>query len=405
MDNDIMTASDTISSSHLLSLPGEIRELIYYQVLCSADNTHHQDDGYKRYKYDLALLRVNRQIYYEARKIFRQNNVFVSVETPWPEAQHHVAIEGYVPILITNERAERFTNCHLAVKIDAPQFQQYPRHPRKFIILLEDLHTFCEMWFYSDLTHPRLNSNLRLTLHLKDPYALEFEHKLIPKALQKKLLEPFGLIKDLYDVKVEGEHYDSLVKSMKDAMTEPYMSVEECLEKATKLKDEGNEALRQTKYREAIHLYEQSFLAIHIVCEGRRRSIWADAFFQKEIRSGTFKDQHAQLVRLFLRVRLVANIIQAYLKLNEYEEAEFWGMRSINLFRGTREIEEDEEDEAVLAFPAATEMGKVYYRTGVASKALGNKERARSLMKVAIKYLPSDQVVQRDLASLAPRLG
>ena len=400
-----MTVSDAASPSPFLSLPGEIRELIYYEVLCSAENTHHQDDGYKHYKYDLNLLRVNRQIHYEARKVFRQNNIFVSVETPWPEAQHHVAIEGHVPILITGEVAQRFKNCHLTVKIDAPEFYQYSRHPRKFIILLEDLRTFCEMWFYSDLTHPRLNSNLRLTLHLQDPYALDFEQKPIPKALQKKLLSPFGLVKDLHSVNVGGEHYESVVKSMKDAMAEPYESAEECLERATSLKDEGNEALRQMKYKEAIHLYERAFLAIHIVCQGRRRSIWADAFFQKEIRSGQFKDQHAQLTRIFLRVRLVANVIQAYLKLGDFKEAEFWGLRSIKLFRGTRDLGEGEEDDAVLAFPAATEMGKIYYRTGVAAKALGDKEQARSLMRVAVKYLPNDPIVQKDLASLAPRLG
>ena len=402
-----MVTSGTVSasSSPLLNLPGEIRELIYYQVLCSADNTCHQDDGYKVYKYDLSLLLVNRQVHNEARKVFRQNNIFVSVETPWPEAQEHVAIEGYVSILITGDAAQRFTDCHLSVIIDAPEFHQYPRSPRKFIFLLEDLHLFCEMWFYSDLSHPHLNSNLRLTLRLKDPYTLPFEQKSLAKGLQKRLLEPFGIVKGLYSVNVEGERYESLVKSMKDAMAEPYKSVEECLENATKLKDEGNEALRQMKYKEAIRLYERSFLAIHIVCQGRRRSIWADAFFQKEIRSGQFKDQHAQLIRLYLRVRLVANIVLAYLKLGEFEMAKFWGMRSITLFRGTRALADVEEDDAVLAFPAATEMGKIYYRTGVAVKELGDKFQARSLMRIAIKYLPNDPIVQRDLASLAPRLG
>lgn len=386
--------------SLFLGLPGELRELIYQHTFSSFDNKREAGKGYQRYHFDLSLLRVNRQIYYEARSVFRRDHTFVSIETPWSEAQQHVEVDGYVPILITGDKAARFSNQHLAVVIDAPKYSSDAQEPRRFVILLEDLITFCEMWFYSDLGHLGLNSHLRLTLNLQNPYALSFEQKPIAKALQQRLLEPFGMVKGLYEVRVYGDHYESVEKAMRDAMAVPYVSPERCLEEATKLKDEGNAALRKSDFNRALRLYIESFRAMHIVCQGHRRSIWAEAYFHKEITEGTFKGQHGQIVRLILRVRLVANIVQAYLKLENFEEAHFWGMRSINLMR-----ESITGPELSLDFPAFHERGKIYYRTGVACKALGKTLEARHLFSIAVVYLPNDSIVRKELDATTLPIG
>ncbi|MCJ1474395.1 hypothetical protein MMC13_003053 [Lambiella insularis] len=380
----------------LLRLPGEIRNLIYRHVFRSADNKHDSGGGYKHYKFDLSLMLVNQQIYFESRKIFRDHNIFVAIETPWPEAQQHVRNDGYVPILITDEQAARFNHQHLSVIINAPRYQMFQHYkPRKFIILLDDLPVFTEMWFYSDLSHLSLNSNLRLTLKLQNPFPISFDPRPIPKATQQKLLEPFGVVKGLLEVKVEGDHYISLEKAMRAEMAIPYMTPEVCLDEATKLKNEGNVALGKKQYREAIKRYEKSFLAIHIVCEGRRRSIWGDEFFHRELVSGPFKGQHGQMVRLVLRIRLVANIIHAYLQLYEYEEARFWGQRSIDLMPGDIETS---------MFAASPELGKIYYRTAMAYKALGNVSEAGRLLKLAVKYLPNDKMVRAEHMALTPHM-
>ncbi|MCJ1259936.1 hypothetical protein MMC24_007775 [Lignoscripta atroalba] len=388
--------------SSFLELPGEIRESIYHLVFRSIDNKHNSGGGYQHYRFDLNLLRTNQQIYYEARKVFRQNNVFVAIETPWPEALQHVRTEGYVPILITDEQASRFNHQHLSVIIDSPRYHVFVEQPRKFIILLDDLHIFTEMWFYSDLSHPGLNASLRLTLKLQDPYPVPFESRAIPKALQEKLLKPFSMVKGLQDVRVQGEHFQSVEKAMKDGMAIPYKSVEDCLEEASKLKDAGNAALGKKQYKEAIKLYEKSFLAIHIVCEGRRRSVWADQYFHKELQSGPNKGQYGQMVRLVLRVRLVANMVHAYLQLQDYQEAKFWGQRTITIMR---EGLGGEDDQVMSDFPAAPELGKIYYRTAMAYRALGDKDEARRLMRAAVGYLPNDRIVRAEHDSLALRLA
>ncbi len=50
-------------------------------------------------------------------------------------------------------------------------------------------------------------------------------------------------------------------------------------------------------------------------------------------------------------------------------------------------------------------VGKIYYRTGVAFRELGDRTQARRLLRVANVYLPRDENVKRELAQCALRLG
>ncbi|TKA74149.1 hypothetical protein B0A49_04998 [Cryomyces minteri] len=376
-----------IAPFRFLDLPGEIREHIYRDVLPFTLHKNILDTGHSHDSYTFAsnIFLVNKQVYYEARKVFQRDNVFVRIETPWPEAQQHVSVEGNVPLLCTGEQADRFKGFHMAVVIDAPQFivsNDDEFAGRRFVVRLEDLEKFCKMWYYSDLSHPGLNGHLRLTLKLKNPHALDFEDNPIPKATQTKLLEPFGRVKGLYDVRVQGEHFPSLAKAMKDAMEVPYASPEECLNNCTKLKDAGNAALQKNDYQSALDLYIRAFAAMHIICVGHHRSIWGDAYFEKQLVGGPYDGQYGHVVRLILRVRLVANVILAYLKLEDFHEAHFWGMRSIDLMR---DANGGDDEEPMTGFAASAEVGKIYYRTGLACRKLGDRLEARKLLFAASK--------------------
>jgi hypothetical protein len=51
-------------------------------------------------------------------------------------------------------------------------------------------------------------------------------------------------------------------------------------------------------------------------------------------------------------------------------------------------------------------MGKIYYRTGMAMKELGEDEsQARRLLKVAGVYLPRDENVKKAIQESALKLG
>ncbi|KAJ9660136.1 hypothetical protein H2201_007043 [Coniosporium apollinis] len=383
------------SPSRLLSLPLEIREQIYTHLLSPASARRVLHDDYIRYRYSLTVFRTNHQIHNEAKAVFHRLNAFVLVETPW-EAETHVAHEHRVPIVASGARAAKCKDAVLSIRIDAPQFAESGDGEAvetcKLVLLAGDIGAFARMWFYSDLSYPGLNERLRLTLRLK---------KGVVKRVQEKLLEPFGMVKGLMETRVLGDWDGDVERALRAAMAVPHSPPETCLEEATKLKDAGNAALQAQRYEEAIQLYEQAFTAMHIVVEGRRRAIWAGPYFEQEIQGGTFAGQYAQMVRLILRVKLVANTLLAYLKLEDWEEVKFWGMRSINLMEDHR----GEVAEPMLEFAAAKELGKIYYRTGVAWKMLGDEAEARRLLRIAALYLPNDEIVRKELASVALKIG
>ncbi|RYP05789.1 hypothetical protein DL764_003558 [Monosporascus ibericus] len=442
--------------SHLLALPAELREQIYRVILSPAANRVSGPDDYDTYSYGaaLALFFVSRQVYYEARATFRALNVFVRVMTPWPEAQDHVELEGHVPILLKGRRAARFVACSLHVAIEAPLMGGIIHHDddgdddggngndaaagggeRHFVILLDDLPKFTRTWFYSELSSPGLNRYLSLRLHLRDPYAPSQEETHVPQALQRQLLLPFGEVKNLSGLLVTGDPapLPSVEAELRAQQAVAPPGPERCLDEAARLKGEGNARLQADDYAGALDSYGRAWEAMHIVVRGRRRHIHGEAFFARQLSgdgSGAWTGRNGAMERLMLRVQLVANTCLAYLRLGRWDDVCFWGMRSIAMLRQARltpplhqqqnngfardfdfydndddELDVPPENEAVLGFPGAVQMGKIYYRTAVAYRELGDKARARRLLRVAAVYLPHDANVKRELAACAPRLG
>ncbi|KAI0137188.1 hypothetical protein BJ170DRAFT_47099 [Xylariales sp. AK1849] len=397
---------------HFLTLPPEIREEIYRIILNPDANRLFEPDEYTDYNYHdaLVLFKLNHQVYYEARKIFRDLNVFVRIETPFPAAREHVAFEGHVPILMKDDRAVRFTGHSMSVAIKAPNTPMQDVDTQQFVILLDDLEKFAKIWLYSDLSNPGLNHFLSLELHLRDPYTPDWEEKRMPKWLQRQLIMPFGMVRELRSVSVTGnpKPLASIESELRAEQAVPYSSPEHCLREATKLKLEGNKELTAGNYAAALRIYGRAWEAIHIVVKGRQRHIHAEAFFAREMREEPFKGKYGQAERLNLRVQLVANTCLAYLKLEQWEEVHFWGMRTIRMVQaatGAHEHHLEPEEEAVLQFPAAAQMGKIYYRTALAFKELGDKYQAKKLLKVASVYLPRDENISKELAKYSLRIG
>ncbi|CAL8574242.1 hypothetical protein XPA_000208 [Xanthoria parietina] len=395
-----------------LDLPPEIRDHVYHDVL-SCDQARRppaDDDNPASYHFDLAILQTNKQIHHESKKAF-QDNVFIKVTTPWSESIEHIGSEGRVPIIALGPAADAFGLFHLWIWIDAPGVP--PRGTAySMIICLDDLLAFTRMWRFSNLNHQGLNPHLRLKLILQDPHVPD---RKIPKALQQRLLQPFGLVKNLHSFSVHGA---KLLPSVEDALKKeqaiPEPSPEECLESATALKDVGNNFLQAQDYAAALQSYTDAFAAIHITVSGRKRYIHAEGYYNlRELTTGSYKGQNGHLARIILRVKLVANVIQTYLKTEEWEEARFWGKRSINVFRASfdphhaDDLEGDFERDwawvrlsAAMGFPAQNAMGKIFYRTALASRALGYKKEEWNLVHAAEVYSPHDEIILRDLREM-----
>lgn len=389
-------SADPEPALHLLTLPPEIREHIYRLILQpSANRTQHADD-YTTYSYAAALVlfRINRQIHREAHKVFYSVNSFVRIETPWPQSREHVMAEGHVPIVIQEERAKRFNNHSLQVGIDAPQYVSPDAETECFVVHADDLDKFTKSWYYADLSHPSLNPNLRLTLQLRDPFARSEDEAHVPLQLQRKLLLPWSDVRNLSHMSLSGspEPDAKLVATLKAEQATPHASPEHCLRETARLKQAGNASLQAGRYAVALDHYTQAWSAMHITIHGRARHVHADAFFAVRLREAPYEGKLGQAERLILRVQLVANTCLALLKQEKWEECIFWGMRTINTLREGMGIEPGMDvgprEEAVPGFLAASEMGKVYWRTALAYKAVDEKGEARRLARVAMVYLP-----------------
>ncbi|KAI0869055.1 hypothetical protein GGS24DRAFT_480047 [Hypoxylon argillaceum] len=396
----------------LLSLPPEIRDQIYTIILHPSNNRTFQADEYTDYNYRnaLVLFRLNRQIYYEARDIFRTLNVFLRVETPWSEAEQHVNIVGHVPILMRGARAARFRGHSLQVTIETPAAGEPEQDTHQFIMLADDLPAFTKAWFYWDLSHPGLNRWLSLKLSLRDPYTPDWDEKHVRRDVQRKLLIPFGDVKGLSASSITGDPkpQPKIAAELRALQAVKPPPPEECLAEGIRFKNEGNELLQKDEVHAALAAYNRAWEAIHIVVKGRQRHVHAEAFFARDLVDEPFAGKNGQLERMNLRLQLVANTCLAYLKLRDWDELKFWGMRTIHLMRqatGANETHIPPEDEALLGFPSAPQVGKIYYRTARAFEELGDRSEARRLLRVAQVYLPNDQIVKKSLAALSLKIG
>ncbi|KAH7092576.1 hypothetical protein FB567DRAFT_517479 [Paraphoma chrysanthemicola] len=363
----------TTPSFPFLSLPLELREAIYSLYFKPADrllrSSQLEEQGFYGgvYKFDVDLFRLNKQVYHEAKRVWKRENVFVKIATPWPSAVHHISSEGLVPLVCASKTSEAFTSHHALVQITAPFHNQHPEFT--IVILLDDLHLFTQTWYYSALSYPMLNDRLSTSFILRDPDAPAPSNTssavnpatTIPLALQKKLLLPFEQVKGLYHKDIIN-YAPSVRQELEQRMAIPVPSLQSCCEAAVTYMEQGD-AVLATDPAAALQIYFQAFHAIHIIIFGRTRRVLADVFFHAVISSGRFAGQTGMTVRVILRLKLVARCIKAYLGLREWGEAAFWGMRTIRIMRES--MDTDFED-FLTEFVGGEDVGLIYVRTGVA---------------------------------------
>ncbi|KAF2465282.1 uncharacterized protein BDR25DRAFT_396286 [Lindgomyces ingoldianus] len=385
-----------------LQLPLELREEIYSYYFDPASRLSPGELGGVQYKFEFSLYRVSKQVYTEAQTVFRRRNVFVRIETPWSEAVKHIAHDNFVPIVAAANR-DLFRYHHGLISINAPALDDL----HAIIILVDDLHLFAQVWYYSALNWPNLNEHLRVTFVLQDPY-YSADPKPIPIVLQKRLLLPFENVKGLYEVEVQG--YDEGVKlELERRMAIPYDSVQACCERSTAFMESGDRAMAEGRPDQALQLYVKALHAIHIIVDGRTRRVLADNFFHSAIESGRYSGQTGITVRIILRIKLVSRTINAYLKRQQWEEAAFWGLRSIKIMR---EAMDTEFEDFLAQFVGAFDVGLIYLRTAVAFRKMEDSKSeelkqykdedvasSRELFPIAIKYLqgPHQRLIRKEL--------
>lgn len=202
---------------------------------------------------------------------------------------------------------------------------------------------------------------------------------------------------------ITGSVTNPIKKRLKKAMKQPNPTAGDYLEAAARLKDEGNIAFKAGQYRLSINLYFQAYEAMHFIVDGKRFAIMLDGYFVKApLDGGRFSGQRGDLIRHHLGSQLSWNIIQAYLKLEEYQEAYMWAERAISDIEhgNVQQIIADRTPNLVTKAGKA----KVYWRMVLACKGLGlEREKLVPLMNAG-SYAPEDKVIMRELMITEKRL-
>ena len=308
---------------------------------------------------------------------------------------NHISSEGLVPIVCTDDRADAFQSHHASVQITAPFHQAVPEHT--IVVLLDDLHLFTQTWYYSALSYTMLNQRLSTMFILRDPDHSQDNEKSdeenleISLALQRRLLLPFGQVKGLHQMAISG-YSPSVRAELQRLMAIPVPTLQQCCEDATELMAQGDAALASNSPAEALHLFKKAFHAIHILIHGRTRRVLGDVFYHEGIEHGRYAGQTGMTVRVVLRLKLVSRSVATYLKLEQWGEAAYWGMRSIRIMR---EAMDTEFEDFLSEFLSSADVGLIYVRTAIAfMKMESAKEQWEDeLMAYALEpYVNSDNL-------------
>ena len=253
----------------------------------------------------------------------------------------------------------------------------------------------CRLLFYNDCQSANFLSLLNVTLLLRDPTDKR-RNSPLPEALQRSLIMPFSILKDLHDLKVEGLYSKAVEKDLRIAPRKPNPSAAEYLERAAVLKDEGNAAFKEKAYEASIEAFIKAYEAMQVIVEGKRFAIMLDGWFATTpLVGGRFDGKRGDLTRNRLGCQLSWNLIQAYLKINNFEQAYMWAERAIS------EIEYSNNQQQIWdgtpQLITNPEKAKVYYRMTQACKGLHKPQwEIRNNLFKALTYAPNDSAIKKE---------
>ena len=384
----------------LLGLPLEIRESIHNYVLQPSVRQKHYSKPC--YTFDVALFRVCRQISQESQSVFKRKYNIILFRSN-SSVVVDMAAQNSVPVVKFGTKASLCKNHVMKVTVSYAGVGTSVGVTDKHLtaILLEDLPKFCKAWFYWYGKNSLWEKNI--TIEFNDNGSAIFSTGKLPVHFQEKLLLPFGILCAKDCTQIKGQWHDQSVEhTLQEMIESPEATPLERLKECENIKNFGNKALTSGNYQDALDFYIRALDEIFVVCSGRSRLDTRKSYFDVILNDDHFPSHSGMEIYFLLRAKLAANILKAFLKMKNFEEALFWGTRAIDTMH---EYQENYNDRLAMGTPANDAVGRIFYRTGVAAKALGDESEARRLFRVAMDYLPGDEQIKRDLASVALRIG
>lgn len=379
-----------------LDFPQEIRDCIYAKLLTSKHEQPCQVHDKVQHHVEPQILRVNKQIYKEAKDVMLRANLFVKLSTNLSDLEeiiHHMNL----PLVVEGKAAEAF-DCHVLHSIiRTPSFDN--KNAINFVILALDHDKLCQgietTFSYTSLVDECDRHTAEVTVTLVNPFETKAETDndtpmpSLSMQVKESLLEPYrSHLKGYKGFEIKGDFPEYLKRAaMIEVQSKPQQTPQDILDAIRSYKELGQEQFDQGDMGEAQVTWLQGCLQLNMVDAGPNR---------KELQQaggGAFADE---LTKLHFDICL--NLAGLYVQLMrqssdnpQYLQRMFGPMLHV-LHDGTQMVQVF----GSTWLPSEQQVGQLYYRVATATRLSGNRgelRRALTGIQMAVAWLPGDQEI------------
>lgn len=398
-----------------LELPLEVRNAIYNVILCSPPPPklwplEQQDlvgvpdeNSHLCHLFETQILRVNHQIYSEAKDVMLRGNQFIRIRgrgTHGVGAYAQMIIRSrQIPILATTPSfQDSFNGIVMTYIIDWAKDKIPPDVANpvgalqiddvEFVILRRDLDVFCEtLALLALLTYEGFDEESLHIVEIHNPFHGTLSPDFMSETNQERLLQPFcDHLQGFKHMFICGHVSPQVSEAVpKRLANEQLTSPEEALVGVQNAKDKGNTFFRRREFYKAAAAYWKASIEVRTI---KRRSSWSHMRTQ-----GGVSFVHA-LAGLYHQISLnAAQNILTCLRENFDPIPTKEGCHAI--FHIQEAMNTPRMFDLEWA-PTLAQMAKANYRMACVQRAMGDAQGAKVWIDEARLQAPSDEIIRRE---------
>lgn len=399
--------SKPLQPFRFLDLPGEIRNKIYENILCSVvPREQTSREGYESRRPDRLqlfesppqhikylqhsiepnLLRTCQSIYDEGTYLMRKTNRFVKIAVKITDKDLEYILRGIPIIYMTKEVARDFEHAIVVHEIVASKKER----ARSFVLLDRDLGFFCKGLAEYNLFAIGVNPFHTLTLIEPCESQAENAPKFLTSKLQESLLAPYRSLRGFSHFKIKGAITKDLSEAAISEITGSWIGSdpELVLADLTELKLKGNGFVRIGASNEAVNAYHQCFykiLDLRKSAEGQSlREIGGSDFWDRV--TALLFDVNSNSVHVILqKIRLQYAELPFHLQQQAEKDFYYALAACVNTpLPGSSWT------------PSRQQMAKMVYREAAGCRIIGDLERAMNAINEGVALIPYDLALQSE---------
>lgn len=271
---------------------------------------------------------------------------------------------------------------------NSPKPQEWTARP-KFMIASNDLLQFCKMFLFSGGRAAKRSPESERMLHLETTMLLvdvlytTDQHKSANEFLRpaaRKLLEPLCYLHNIGLVIIKGAVPNLYLEATTQRIQRQAPSTQDLVHSISSLKEQGDAAFLEGDFHSAARQYETAFDELHAGSQGAAKS--------ERMVIGRYTGMFVGKVKKSLKHKLHLRLAKTNLQLQNYEMAHHWTLAVVFGLHDSDKL-----------------LSQMWYCRALASKGLGELNRAYGEIRKARLKQPNDLGILAEIATLSGLLG